>query len=77
MAPAVTRLEIRFGSDSRLLQFAIGDQMSTGGIDVAKCELLPFQVTERVNRRVSASKEDRAIMQVLARWTSGMTPYLA
>src|ERR1035441_3634242 len=64
MAAAVANLEIGFGIDSGLLEFAIRYELSAGRVDVAKCKLLSHQVAERINRRVGAGDEDRMILQI-------------
>src|ERR1035438_4521437 len=64
MAPAVTKLEIGFGIDSRLLEPAIGYQITAGGVEGTKWELLSLQVAERMDRRAGAGDEDRVKLHV-------------
>src|ERR1700677_267179 len=64
MAPCITILEIGFGIDSRLPEFVIRQQVSASRVDIAKCELLSLQVSERIYRRAGTGDEDRVILQV-------------
>src|SRR5580658_6823420 len=64
MAPCITILEIGFRINSRLPEFVIRQQVSAGRVDIAKCELLSLQVSERMYRRAGAGDEDGVILQV-------------